>query len=230
VVPAAGQRLRFEVHDSGSGITMADQAALFKPFSQVDASPQRRHGGSGLGLSICLELAQAMGGDVGVISGPGAGSCFWVELPLPAAAPAPADPAPASLPALAGVRVLVVEDNPVNMMITVALLEDWGVDVVQAGDGRAAVDEATTALRAGRAFDVVLMDLQMPGMDGLAAARELRARGQALPLVALTASVMDRDSDEALAAGIDEVLTKPLDATQLHQVLARVLSGRAAAA
>ena len=216
---AAG-RVRFEVHDSGCGIAPADQPLLFEPFRQVDTSPQRPQGGSGLGLSICRELAKALGGQVGLSSQPGLGSRFWLELPLPAA-PAPAGAARAEgehpLPPL---RVLVAEDNPVNMLITVALLEGWGLQVEQAVNGREALQRATHARHDGAPFDLVLMDLQMPVLDGLSAAREMRAAGLQSPIVALTATVVDHDWAEARHAGLNDVLAKPVDSKRLHALLA----------
>ena len=225
--PAA---LRLEVHDSGCGIAEADQAQLFEPFMQVDASSQRLHGGSGLGLSICRELAQALGGRVGMSSQPAQGSRFWVELPLVAVDEAseagpPAAPS-ATPPALPPLRVLVAEDNPVNMLITVALLEDWGLQVTQVGHGGAAVEAVAAAQQAGLPFDVVLMDLQMPELDGIAATRNIRAGGGRLPIVALTATELASDQAEARAAGFDAVLAKPVDAEQLQALLARVPAGR----
>jgi len=223
-----GQRLRFEVHDSGCGIADSDQARLFQPFSQVDATAQRRHGGSGLGLSICRELAQAMGGQVGLVSQVGQGSRFWLELPLlPDTGPAP-DARQVDEQLLAGLRVLVAEDNPVNMMITVALLEGWGVQVDQVVDGLAAVAAVAAAHPTRRPFDLVLMDLQMPDLDGLSATRRMRALGVRTPVVAFTATVVDRVWADAREAGFDEVLAKPVDAGQLHALLLRVGSARSA--
>ena len=216
-----GDRLRVEVHDSGSGIAETDRARLFLPFSQLDASPRRRFGGSGLGLSICRELALAMGGQVGVDSQLGQGSRFWLELPLLAEAAPALQGLPTADPGLVGLRVLVAEDNPVNMLITVALLEGWGVQVEQVVNGRAAVHSVATAQQQGRPFDLVLMDLQMPDVDGLAATRQIRALGVHTPVVAFTATVVDRVWTEAREAGFDEVLAKPVDADQLHALLAR---------
>ncbi|MGC4078677.1 MAG: PAS domain S-box protein [Rubrivivax sp.] len=229
-----GGRVRLEVHDSGPGIDAATQARLFRPFTQADESTTRRFGGTGLGLSICRELATLMGGEVGVDSQPGSGSVFWAVLPLPRSlAPAASTPAavaaaaPASTAAapreLAGARVLMAEDNPVNMMIAVALLERWGLEVEQAVDGRQAVEAVERAAASGRPFDAVLMDVQMPVMSGYEATRTLRYReaGRRLPIIALTAAALVSEREAAIAAGMDDFLTKPIDADKLRETLAR---------
>ena len=215
--------LRLAVSDTGPGVPLEMQARLFTPFSQGDSSTTRRFGGTGLGLSICRELAQLMGGTVGVTSAPG-GSTFWAELPLPRTAPAQhtASTEARDIARLHGARVLMAEDNPVNMMIAVAMLELWGVHVEQATDGRDAVDAVHAAARASRPFDVVVMDVQMPNMDGHEAARELRRHysAAALPILALTAAALVSEREEALDAGMNDFLTKPIDATKLRQALA----------
>ena len=221
--------VRFEVTDSGPGIDEAIRARLFKPFTQADESTTRRYGGTGLGLSICRELATIMGGEVGVDSQPGQGSTFWAELPLPCAQ-APLLPVAADdAHGLEGARVLMVEDNPVNMMIAVAMLERWGVEVAQAHNGREALAEVHEAAAAGHPFDAVLMDVQMPVMSGHEATRALRAgvAGRELPIIALTAAALVTERDEALAAGMNDFLTKPIDAEKLHATLLR-WCGRAA--
>ena len=216
--------VRLAVSDTGPGVPPETQARLFTPFSQGDSSTTRRFGGTGLGLSICRELAQLMGGTVGMHSTPGYGSTFWAELPLPRAAPAqrPSSTEANDLVRLRGAKVLMAEDNPVNMMIAVAMLEHWGVHVEQAVDGRAAVDAATAAARDGAPFDVVVMDVQMPIMGGHEAARELRRHFDAatLPILALTAAALVSERDEALAAGMNDFLTKPIDASKLRHALA----------
>ena len=190
---AGADRVRVEVRDTGPGIDAATQARLFEPFMQADQSTTRRFGGTGLGLSICRQLATLMGGVVGVDSVLGQGASFWAELPLP---PAPLAPSPIQSvlstarpgdATLQGARVLMVEDNPVNMMIAVAMLERWGVQVTQAPDGREAVNAVQAAAAAGRAFDAVLMDLQMPEMSGFEATRRLRSmpQGHNLPIICL---------------------------------------------
>jgi PAS domain S-box-containing protein len=225
-----GERVRFEVHDTGPGVPAEVQPRLFKPFSQADSSTTRRFGGTGLGLSICRELAALMGGEVGMTSEAGRGSVFWAELPLPAS-DAPAQPAegPADAAAeLHGARVLLAEDNPVNMLIAAALLERWGVVVVQAADGRQAVDAVQRAHAEGHPFDAVLMDVQMPSMSGYEATRLLRAdaAGRALPIIALTAAALVSERQQALGAGMDDFLTKPIDADRLRATLARWLAER----
>jgi PAS domain S-box-containing protein len=215
------------VRDTGPGIAPATQARLFAPFSQADESVTRRYGGTGLGLSICRELAQLMGGEVGVDSAPGAGSVFWAELPLRPGVPGEVvDPvAPDAAELLAGAHVLMVEDNPVNMLIAVAMLEQWGVHVAQAVDGAAAVAAVHAAADASDPFDLVLMDVHMPVMSGHAAVRRLRERFDArtLPVIALTAAALVSEREEAIAAGMNDFLTKPIDADRLRNTLAHHL-------
>ncbi|MBV8468946.1 MAG: PAS domain S-box protein [Burkholderiaceae bacterium] len=227
------ERLRIAVSDTGPGISYDLHERLFQPFTQADESTTRRYGGTGLGLSICRELATLMGGEVGVNSSPGQGATFWAELPLPAA------PAPIANQfrdagesrdnsQLKGQRVLMVEDNPVNMMIAVALLEQWGLEVSQASDGSQAVEAIHASASMGKPFDMVLMDVQMPVMSGHEATRLIRRRFNAeqLPIVALTAAALVNERDEALLAGMNEFLTKPIDAPRLHQVLVRLIGQR----
>jgi PAS domain S-box-containing protein len=225
------QRVRFEVHDTGPGLDDDIKARLFKPFTQADESTTRRYGGTGLGLSISRELAVLMGGEVGVDSALGHGSCFWAELPLPTTqALAAADPPDASLDqALHGAWVLMVEDNPVNMVIAVAQLEQWGVHVEQASDGQQAVAAVQACATQGRLFDAVLMDVQMPVMSGYEATRALRQRHSAseLPIIALTAAALVGERDEALAAGMNDFLTKPIEPRRLRATLARWVARRA---
>jgi PAS domain S-box-containing protein len=229
-----GGGLRLAVSDTGPGVPVEIQARLFTPFSQGDTSTTRRFGGTGLGLSICRELAQLMGGRVGMDSADGHGSTFWAELPLPRGATpdepalAPTSTEASDLASLEGARVLMAEDNPVNMMIAVAMLEHWGVEVAQAVDGREAVEAVHAAMQAGCPFDVVVMDVQMPVMSGHEAARELRRHYpmEALPIVALTAAALVSEREEALSAGMDEFLTKPIDAGKLRHTLAGLVRRR----
>ncbi len=224
-----GERVRFEVQDTGPGLDAATQARLFQPFTQADASTTRRHGGTGLGLSICRELAALMGGSVGVVSQPGAGSCFHAELPLPPA-PAAARPDAAAGPddRLRGARVLLVEDNAVNMLVGEALLGDWGVQVTQATDGARALAAVDRAAAEGWMFDAVLMDVQMPGMSGYEATAQLRRQYPAavLPVIALTAGALVSERAQALQHGMTDFLTKPIDPGRLQAALLRALAAR----
>ena len=224
-----GGWVRFEVHDTGPGIPPEIQARLFEPFTQADESTTRRYGGTGLGLSICRELASLMGGEVGLLSQAGIGSCFHARLPLPAvAAPTPAQIVLDPAASLQGARVLLVEDNPVNMMIGVALLDLWGVQTCQACDGPAALREIDAAADAGQPLDVVLMDLQMPGMSGHQTTQLLRVRHppDRLPVIALTAAALVSERESALAHGMTDFLTKPIDPQRLLEALLRALGSR----
>jgi PAS domain S-box-containing protein len=212
-------RLRFEVEDTGVGVPAAAQAHIFDRFNQGDASTTRRFGGSGLGLTITRKLARAMGGDVGFTSVEGQGSTFWLEI---AAAPADAQAAqeaPAGA-VLSDLRILVVEDNPTNRIIATKLLEQLGASVETAADGFLGVEAAA---RGG--FDLILMDVQMPGIDGLEAARRIRALSAPMgetPIVALTANVLSHQSQAYLAAGMNGVVGKPISPAALLQEIARL--------
>ena len=228
----ASNLVRFEVHDTGPGIAPDTQARLFQPFTQADESTTRLYGGTGLGLSICRELARLMGGTVGLDSRPGHGSCFHAELPLPAVA-ADALAADASADGdsrLRGARVLLVEDNDVNMMVGVALLEHWGVQVTEAADGEQALAAVALAAASHQPFDAVLMDLQMPGISGYQTTEALRRQHSAtqLPVIALTAAALVSERDRALAAGMNGFLTKPIDPPSLYRALLRALQDRTA--
>ncbi|MDI4634916.1 PAS domain S-box protein [Pelomonas sp. V22] len=229
-------RLRFEVSDTGIGIAPELLPRLFSDFEQGDSSTTRRYGGTGLGLAITRHLAELMGGAVGVSSQPGQGSCFWLEVQLsepPADAEAQASLLPpAGPPALqrlmaeqAGARVLLVEDNPINQDVAQELLRSAGLAVTLAGDGRQAL-----ALLAEQPFDLVLMDVQMPVLDGLQATRLLRQQpGLAqLPVIAMTANAFAEDRAQCMAAGMSDHVGKPVDPEQLYACLLRWLPERAA--
>ncbi|HKP78773.1 MAG TPA: PAS domain-containing protein, partial [Phenylobacterium sp.] len=199
--------LRFEVEDTGVGIAAAAQHRLFERFNQADASTTRKFGGSGLGLAITRRLAEMMEGGVGFTSVEGRGSTFWIEVRAEPAE-AQAEPIETLGALLDGVRVLVVEDNATNRLIATKLLENLGAAVATAVDGYAGVEAAA---RGG--FDVILMDIQMPGIDGLEAARRIRALGgaaAATPIVALTANVLAHQRQAYLDAGMDGVVGKPI--------------------
>ena len=229
--------VRLEVHDTGVGVPPAQQARLFQPFAQADSSTTRRYGGTGLGLSICRELATQMGGRVGCNSngssngssdgGPegAGGSCFWAELPLAEASAGSAAELESARPQpLAGRRVLVAEDNPVNLLIVRAMLERQGAQVLEAVDGAEAV---TLARSHGGRLDAVLMDLHMPTLDGLAAARALRADAltAAVPVIALSAAVLEHERRAAVEAGMDGFVAKPVDEAELVRVLQQARRG-----
>ncbi|WP_293900537.1 PAS domain S-box protein [Phenylobacterium sp.] len=217
-----GGVLRFEVQDTGVGIPEAAQARLFGRFSQADASTTRKFGGSGLGLAITRRLAELMQGQVGFVSVEGQGSTFWLEV-CAEPAEAQAEPVEPSLSVLQDVRVLVVEDNATNRLIATKLLENMGAAVETAADGYLGVEAAA---RGG--FDVILMDIQMPGIDGLEAARRIRALGggaAATPIVALTANVLSHQRQSYLDAGMDGVVGKPISPgvllAEISQAVAR---------
>ena len=216
-------RLRFEVEDTGIGISPAVLAGLFQPFAQADHSTTRRFGGTGLGLSITRELAQLMGGEVGASSLPGKGATFWAELLLPAASQdelAPITGFGEGEAPLKGLRLLVAEDNPVNMLIAAEMLARLGATVSPAHDGAEAVQACMVH---PEAYDVVLMDLHMPVLDGLAAVRALRANAAtaSLPVVAFSAAALDHERQQARAAGMDDFVGKPMQPEELVRVLSR---------
>jgi CheY-like chemotaxis protein/HPt (histidine-containing phosphotransfer) domain-containing protein len=212
-------QLRFEVQDSGIGVPADLQPLLFREFTQVDQSATRRFGGTGLGLAISRRIVEAMGGEIGVESTPGRGSSFWLTLALPLAERAPSREAEPVLAPLRPLRILVAEDHPLSQQVAVGLLARQGHEVEIAADGR----EAVEAVRRGH-FDVVLMDVHMPVLDGLAATREIRRfegeRGR-IPIIALSASVLSGETEQCLAAGMDAHLAKPIDPIALAHVLAR---------
>jgi PAS domain S-box-containing protein len=215
------RRLRFEIEDTGIGIAAAVQSTLFNRFQQADGSTSRKFGGSGLGLSITRRLAELMDGHVGFISTEGQGSTFWIEICAPAAQTAP-ESASAEAPDLQGVRILLVEDNPTNRLVAAKILETMGVHVATAEHGGEGVD----AVRKDP-YDLILMDVQMPVMDGLEATRCIRAlggRAGRTPIVGLTANAMAHQREAYLAAGMNGVAAKPISPGALFSEIGRVLA------
>ena len=218
-------KLRFEITDTGIGIDADTLTRLFQPFSQGDNSLSRRHGGTGLGLVISQRLVEQMGGDLGVASEPDQGSTFWFELTFPRIinprlpeAPQPREPQPTARAPLDGLRLLAVDDNHINLRMIERVLQRQGATVALAHDGQ----EALQQLQAKPdGFDAVLMDIQMPVMDGLTATREIRQNPalRHLPVFALTAGVLPEEREAALAAGIDGFIAKPLELEALVALL-----------
>ena len=217
--------VRMEVRDDGVGMDEAEAAGLFQAFHQVDGSFSRRFGGNGLGLATCREVATLMGGEVGVNSAPGAGSTFWFTVKLARARPSlPRRGTDAAAHAaedpLRGARVLVAEDNPVNRALAAGLLEAVGVQVDMVEDGRQVIAQARLC-----AYDCILMDVQMPVMDGIEATRRLRADPalRRLPILALTANVGREDRSRCLECGMDDVIAKPVNPDNLYAALRKWL-------
>ncbi len=227
----AGDGYRFTVSDTGIGIAPEAQQRIFEAFAQADGSTSRRYGGTGLGLAICRQLAELMGGRLSLESQPGRGSTFSLELPLSVTEPPleQAETAPV-LPRFKDTRVLLAEDNPVNQKLTRLMLENLGVHVILANDGREAWE-----LIKQQPVDLVLMDCHMPELDGLQATRAIRAweaeQGVArLPIVALTANAMPGFEEACRQAGMDGYLLKPLREESLARTLLQWLPAKALAA
>ena len=221
--PTTPWQLHFAVRDTGIGIPPERLAKLFSPFVQADASTTRHFGGTGLGLSISRRLVELMGGKMWAESKPGHGSTFQFTLPLQSAPQQEASPLDLSQPQLTGLKLLIVDDNPTNCRILSLQTSKWGMVPRTAANG----DQALAWLRAGETFDLAILDMQMPGMNGLTLAQEIRklAAGTNLPLVLLTSMGVRTDSPEFVAAGFATCLTKPIKPTQLFESLVRVVSG-----
>ena len=228
---AEGARVRLAVSDTGIGIDPAQLEQMFEPWTQADVSTTRVYGGTGLGLAIASEIVGLMGGTIGAESDPGRGSTFWFEAallaPLTGEAQEQALRAAAALPAPSSwsrtPSVLVAEDSQINQIVAARAIERCGCRVTTVGDGA----EALRTL-AAHTFDLVLMDCQMPGMDGYEAAAELRRRerdGRRTPVIAMTAHAMAGDRERCLAAGMDDYITKPVRHAALAEALARWIPG-----
>jgi signal transduction histidine kinase/BarA-like signal transduction histidine kinase len=218
IAPGHGGGIEIWVADSGIGMTEGEQARLFQAFSQGETSTARRFGGTGLGLSICRQLVEMMRGEIAVQSRKGEGSTFRVKLPLPAAEAQLETVAPLQLANLDRRRILVVDDNAVNLAVARAIMEATGAEVVTADDGLDALEKLRN-----ESFDVVLMDVHMPRMDGIEALKHIRQglAGRAdLPVIALTADAMSGAGDRLLEEGFDDVHPKPIQPAGLMQVVA----------
>jgi two-component system, sensor histidine kinase len=224
-VDDASAFISFEISDTGIGIPPDKQHHVFDAFAQADGSTTRRYGGTGLGLSIAKQLCEMMGGTIDVASEPGRGSTFRFTARLerqqeaasqPVVSPLRSDPEPEGI---VGTRVLLVEDNPVNLEVALALLESSGCEVETATNGLEALES-----HARGEYGMIFMDCQMPEMDGFEAAAEIRRResgsGRRVPIVALTASAIEGDREQCLAAGMDDYLPKPFTAAQIRSTLA----------
>jgi len=221
--------LRFEVNDTGIGISSENQKRLFTAFERTDNSMTRKHGGTGLGLAISKRLAQAMGGGIGVESHVGVGSLFWFTARVDKLSGRVATIAPdASVAAEdelrsrhCGARILLVEDEPINQEVTRVLMEEVGLNVDVADNGAEAVKMATDT-----DYALIVMDLRMPVLGGVEATcliRTLPGRSRT-PILALTASVFAKDSDECFAAGMNDFISKPVIPEHLFQTLLKWLS------
>ena len=239
--PDAEARVRFEVADTGVGMTAEQCAAVFRPFVQADGQTARKYGGTGLGLTISQRLAEMLGGDLTVTSQPGRGSTFQLEVSAGSMEGVPfIDPAAWKRPAAAGAqvplpppgvqslvpscRVLLAEDGPDNQRLLNHFLVKAGADVVIANNGQVAVELAVAAAAEGWPFDVILMDVQMPGLDGCSATRQLRSQGYTGPIIALTAYASMDDKQSCIESGCDDFLAKPIDRTRLIQTVQRWLA------
>ena len=215
-----GGRLLIEVADTGPGIPTDRLDRLFQRFSQVDGSISRQHGGSGLGLAICLGLTELMGGRIGVDSVEGEGSRFWFTIAAPVvAASAPVEHEDAALDAMPPARLLLVDDVAINRQLVRAILSQFGHEIIEASGGAEAVEIAHHT-----AFDLILMDVQMPGLDGLAATRAIRATAEPnhrTPILAFSANVLAGQLAACQAAGMNDHIAKPINLTELVSKVAQ---------
>ncbi len=213
--------LRFAVNDTGCGIARNKLPRLFQRFSQAEASTTRQFGGTGLGLAISKELVEAMGGTIGADSTLGRGSSFWFNIRLLTAPDSKTSDHRKAKAAAHRSRILLAEDSPVNQLLFTELLETLGHEVIAVNDGAAAFE----AILSGGIFDLVLMDMQMPVMDGLTATRRIREAGyKDLPIIGLTANAMQEDIDRCIAAGMNAHLSKPVDLAMLIEAIDHVMA------
>jgi signal transduction histidine kinase/ActR/RegA family two-component response regulator len=229
--------LRFNVVDTGIGIPIEKQHLIFESFNQADTSTTRRYGGTGLGLAISSQLATMMGSKIYVESRPGSGSTFWFICALKKPAESKYAPAPqpedsqVGLPdsaELVGRKILLAEDEPINQVLATTLLNQLGVEVTPVDNGAAAL----AAIHDSGPFDLVLMDLQMPEMDGFETTRRIRmlpGAQSAMPIVALTAHARTQDRDKCLRSGMDDYLSKPINRDELRDILVRLLRRKSSA-
>jgi signal transduction histidine kinase/HPt (histidine-containing phosphotransfer) domain-containing protein len=232
-------KMRFEVRDTGIGMDTDTIARLFQPFMQADSSTTRRFGGTGLGLSISKHLVERLGGDIEIESRLGVGStfAFTIEIGSIEGVARVARPVPNVLPeprtsdaqrvttSLKGVRILLAEDGEDNRRLLSYVLSAVGAEVTMAVDGSVAVEKVCAARDDGKPFEVILMDMQMPVLDGYAATRRLRERGCRTPIIALTAHAMSTDREKCLAAGCDDFCTKPIVRTLFLSTIAKWIGG-----
>jgi len=224
-----GHRLKLDVMDTGIGLTQEQIDRLFVPFAQADASTSRRFGGTGLGLALSKRMSRMLGGDISVTSVLGVGSTFSVTVAAGSSELAGDTTLATNADSQASVkgnqqklacRILLAEDGPDNQRLIAFLLRKAGADVTIAENGRIAVDRVLAADRANEGFDVVLMDIQMPVMDGYEATRQLRNVGYAGPIIALTAHAMTEDRQRCIDAGCNDYETKPINRTTLLAIVA----------
>jgi len=229
-------RLKLEVSDTGIGLSEEQRKRLFEPFMQADSSTTRRFGGTGLGLVISQRLAHCLGGDITISSELGRGSKFSFELETGSLAgvrmlsdlreagqTSPSSVARETTSHMLNGRVLLAEDGIDNQRLICAFLRKVGVEVTVADNGRIAVERVAEAAAQGTPFDVVLMDMQMPELDGYAATARLRSEGHQLPVIALTAHAMAGERERCLTAGCDEYITKPISRADLIRTVERFL-------
>ena len=237
-------RLLFTVRDTGIGMSAKQVHQLFQPFTQADASTTRRYGGTGLGLAISKSLTKMLGGEIWATSELGAGSTFYFTITCDMGGTVPViDPSiisssesgilisePPTIPRLDGTRVLIAEDTPGLRFLVSRLLEVAGAEVEVVEDGSQAIEAVERSIAANAAYDVILMDVQMPVMNGFDATRRLRNAGRTLPIIALTAGAMAGDREKCLAAGCDEYVAKPIDRGELLRAIATLTARQPQAA